>query len=106
PPLIQIDTQQLPSTGSGWLASGGSKCHHSVGIHRAAANGPGRGDDLASGEGNAGRAIGSIGSNGQDMTGQGHQTFADELARFAAGRADPRVTAIAERAAAPLRAAV
>jgi hypothetical protein len=40
------------------------------------------------------------------MTGQGHQTFADELARFAAGRADPRVTAIADRAAAPLRVVV
>src|ERR1700741_3597594 len=40
------------------------------------------------------------------MTGQGHQTFADELARFAAGRADPRVTAIAARAAAPLRVVV
>ncbi|BBZ49976.1 hypothetical protein H7H82_15580 [Mycobacterium heidelbergense] len=40
------------------------------------------------------------------MTGQGHRTFADELARFAAGRGDPRVTAIAERAAAPLRVAV
>jgi hypothetical protein len=40
------------------------------------------------------------------MTGQGHQTFADELARFAAGRADPRVAAIADRAAAPLRVVV
>src|ERR1700740_3392828 len=40
------------------------------------------------------------------MTGQGHQTFADELARFAVGRADSRVTAIAERAAAPLRVVV
>ena len=40
------------------------------------------------------------------MTGQGQQTFADELARFAAGRADPRVTAIADRAAAPLRVVV
>jgi hypothetical protein len=40
------------------------------------------------------------------MTGQGHRTFADELARFAAGRADPRVTAIADRAAAPLRVVV
>jgi hypothetical protein len=40
------------------------------------------------------------------MTGQGHQTFVDELARFAAGRADARLTAIAERAAAPLLLAV
>lgn len=37
---------------------------------------------------------------------QGHQAFVDELARFAAGRADRRVTAIAGRAAAPLRAVV
>ena len=54
----------------------------------------------------AGRAIGPIGSNGQDMTGKGHQIFVDELARFAAGRADPRVTAVAERAAAPLSVVV
>ena len=40
------------------------------------------------------------------MTGHGHQIFIDELARFAAGSADPRVTAIAERAAAPLRVVV
>lgn len=40
------------------------------------------------------------------MRGQGHQNFVDELARFAAGLADVRVTAIAERAAAPLRVAV
>ncbi len=40
------------------------------------------------------------------MKGQGHQIFVDELARFAAGHSDPRVTAIAERAAAPLRVAV
>jgi hypothetical protein len=40
------------------------------------------------------------------MTGQGHQTFADELARFAVGRADRRVTAIADGAAAPLRVVV
>ncbi|OBB66464.1 hypothetical protein [Mycobacterium sp. 852014-50255_SCH5639931] len=40
------------------------------------------------------------------MSGQGHQGFVDELARFAAGHADPRVTAIAERTAAPLRALV
>jgi hypothetical protein len=40
------------------------------------------------------------------MRGQGHKIFVDELARFAAGGADPRVTAIAERAGAPLRVAV
>lgn len=40
------------------------------------------------------------------MTGRGHRIFVDELARFAAGRADPRVRAVAERAAAPLRVAV
>jgi hypothetical protein len=40
------------------------------------------------------------------MKGQGHQIFVDELARFAAERADARLTAIAERAAAPLRVAV
>jgi hypothetical protein len=47
-----------------------------------------------------------MGSSGQDMKGQGHQIFVDELARFAAGHADARVTAIGERAAAPLRVAV
>jgi hypothetical protein len=52
------------------------------------------------------RVIGPIGSSGQDMRGQGHQIFIDELARFAAGVADARVTAIAERAAAPLRVVV
>ncbi|OBH45574.1 hypothetical protein [Mycobacterium mantenii] len=40
------------------------------------------------------------------MRGQGHQTFVDELARFAAGHVDPRVTAIAQRTAAPLRVVV
>jgi hypothetical protein len=40
------------------------------------------------------------------MTGRGHKIFVDELARFAAGRADPRVTAVADRAAAPLRVVV
>ncbi len=40
------------------------------------------------------------------MTRQGHQIFVDELRRFAAGHADPRLTAIAERCAAPLRVAV
>ncbi|MEB4209031.1 hypothetical protein [Mycobacterium sp. 94-17] len=40
------------------------------------------------------------------MKAQGHQTFVDELARFAAGHVDPRVTAIAQRSAAPLRVAV
>lgn len=36
------------------------------------------------------------------MRGQGHQDFVEELARFAAGHPDPRVTAIATRTAAPL----
>jgi hypothetical protein len=40
------------------------------------------------------------------MRGQRHRDFAEALARFAAGAADGRVTAIAERAAAPLRVAV
>ncbi len=40
------------------------------------------------------------------MTRQGHQIFVDELRRFAVGHADPRVTAVAERCAAPLRVAV
>lgn len=40
------------------------------------------------------------------MRGQGHQTFVDELARFADGLVDPRVTAIAKRTAAPLGVAV
>ncbi len=40
------------------------------------------------------------------MKGQGYQTFVDELARFAAGAAEGRLTAIAERAAAPLRVSV
>ncbi len=40
------------------------------------------------------------------MRGQGHQSFVDELARFADGLVDPRVTAIARRAAAPLRVVV
>lgn len=40
------------------------------------------------------------------MTRRGHQIFVDELRRFAAGHADPRVTAVAERCAAPLRVAV
>ncbi len=47
-----------------------------------------------------------IGPNGEDMRGQGHQAFVDELARFAAGHSDPRLTAIAERTAAPLRVVV
>ncbi|MDT5119114.1 MAG: hypothetical protein QOE30_4853, partial [Mycobacterium sp.] len=37
---------------------------------------------------------------------RGHQVFVDELARFAAGCADARVIAIADKAAAPLRVAV
>ena len=40
------------------------------------------------------------------MRRQGHQAFVGELARFAARGADRRVTAIAERAGAPLRVAV
>lgn len=40
------------------------------------------------------------------MRGQRHQTFADELDRFADGLVDPRVTAIARRTGAPLRVAV
>ncbi|WP_118913970.1 hypothetical protein [Mycobacterium shigaense] len=40
------------------------------------------------------------------MKGQGHHIFVDELNRFAAAQDDARVTAIAERAAAPLRVAV
>jgi hypothetical protein len=40
------------------------------------------------------------------MRAQGHRTFVDELARFAAGHVDPRVTAIARRSAAPLRVVV
>ena len=40
------------------------------------------------------------------MNGQGHRTFVEALARFAAGAADGHVTAIAERAAAPLRVVV
>jgi hypothetical protein len=40
------------------------------------------------------------------MRGQGHQTFVGELARFAAGQVDPRLAAIAQRTAAPLRVVV
>ncbi|WAJ45652.1 hypothetical protein OK015_03830 [Mycobacterium sp. Aquia_216] len=40
------------------------------------------------------------------MQARGNQVFVDELAEFAAGCADPRVRAIAEKAATPLRAAV
>lgn len=40
------------------------------------------------------------------MRGQGHQSFVDELARFAAGQVDPRLTAVAQRSAAPLRVVV
>ncbi|MEB3980538.1 hypothetical protein OQ968_04585 [Mycobacterium sp. 663a-19] len=49
-----------------------------------------------------------MGRDGTDRArkGRGHQIFVDELARFAAEHADARVTAIAERAAAPLRVAV
>jgi hypothetical protein len=42
----------------------------------------------------------------QDMSGQGHQVFADELKRFAAEIADARWAAIADRLTAPLRVAV
>jgi len=40
------------------------------------------------------------------MRGLGHQSFVDELARFADSVVDPRVTAIARRSAAPLRVVV
>ena len=40
------------------------------------------------------------------MRGQGHQIFIDELERFAAGHVNPRVTAITQRAAAPLHVVV
>lgn len=40
------------------------------------------------------------------MSGQGHRTFVEALAQFAAGAADGRVRAIAERATAPLRVVV
>jgi hypothetical protein len=40
------------------------------------------------------------------MRRQGHQTFVEELTRFAAEAADGRLTAIAERVGAPLRVAV
>ncbi|ORA16062.1 hypothetical protein [Mycobacterium arosiense] len=40
------------------------------------------------------------------MRGQGHQIFVNELARFAAAQVDPRVAAIAQRTAAPLRVLV
>jgi hypothetical protein len=52
------------------------------------------------------RVIGPIGSSGQDTSGQGQQIFVDQLAHFAAGAADGRVTAVVERVAAPLRVAV
>ena len=47
-----------------------------------------------------------MGSSRRDMRRQGRQTFVEELARFAAGAADGRLTPVAERAAAPLRVAV
>ncbi|OMC53708.1 hypothetical protein A5745_21220 [Mycobacterium sp. IS-2888] len=47
-----------------------------------------------------------MGQRDRPAEGQGHQIFVDELTRFAAEHADPRVMAIAERAAAPLRVAV
>jgi hypothetical protein len=84
--VIQIDIQQLPSAGNtlrGWLAPRRRGCHDSVGPIGCKADGSKAGNE-----------------------GKGNQIFVDELARFAAGAADPRVTAIAERAAAPLRVAV
>ena len=56
--------------------------------------------------GRPGRMIGPIPSSGQEMSGQGHRTFVEALAQFAAGAADGRVRAIAERATAPLRVVV
>lgn len=47
-----------------------------------------------------------MGSSRRDMKGQGHRIFIDELVRFAGRAGDRRLTAIAERAAAPLRVAV
>jgi len=75
-PAVQIDTQQLPSAGSEWLASKRRKCHHSTA-------GPGR-----------------------HLAEQGHQIFVDELQRFATTVADSRCAAVADRLAAPLRVAV
>jgi hypothetical protein len=49
---------------------------------------------------------GGVGSSRRDVTNRGHQIFVDELARFAAGVADARVTTIAETVAAPLRVEV
>ncbi|EUA43911.1 hypothetical protein I553_8245 [Mycobacterium xenopi 4042] len=40
------------------------------------------------------------------MNVQGHQIFVDELARFADEAGEPRLTAMAQRIAAPLRVAV
>jgi hypothetical protein len=50
--------------------------------------------------------MGPTGLSRRNMQRQGHQTFVDELAHFAARAADGRLTAIAQRAAAPLRVAV
>jgi hypothetical protein len=50
--------------------------------------------------------IRAIRSSRRDMRGQGHQMFVNELDRFAAEAADPLVTAIARRVAAPLRVTV
>jgi hypothetical protein len=53
-----------------------------------------------------GSHLGGAGATIRCMGRQGHQTFVEELARFAARVADGRLTAIAERAAAPMRVAV
>jgi hypothetical protein len=80
PPAAQIDTQQLPSAGSEWLASERRRCHHSNGWSNTT---------LA-----------------KHVIEQGHQIFVDELKRFATEVADSRCAAIADRLAAPLRVAV
>jgi len=80
PPAAQIDTQQLPSAGSEWLASERRRCHHSSGWSNTT---------LA-----------------KHVIEQGHQIFVDELRRFATEVADSRCAAIADRLAGPLRVAV
>ena len=80
PPAAQIDTQQLPSAGSEWLASERHRCHHS-----------------------SGRSNTTLAKH---VIEQGHQIFVDELKRFATEVADSRCAAIADRLAAPLRVAV
>ncbi len=51
-------------------------------------------------------SAGQFSDNGQDMSGQRHRDFLDELARYAADSDDVRWAVIAERLAAPLRVAV